>query len=212
MRIIIKFIFKIFAIIMYRPKIVGKENLPKEGGALLCPNHVSNLDAAVIVAMFKRKVNVLAKEELFKNGFLCWIADLFGIYPVKRGKADMQAIKISLTLLKRNEILLMFPEGTRNGMEKGIKPKNGAVLIAATAGKPIIPIGIQGSFKPFTKVIVNIGKPIDYSNLKEEVKDKEQATELTNELMEKIVYLRDQDVKTLKKTKNNVKGGNNGNR
>lgn len=212
MRIIIKFIFKIFAIIMYRPKIVGKENLPKEGGALLCPNHVSNLDAAVIVAMFKRKVNVLAKEELFKNGFLCWIADLFGIYPVKRGKADMQAIKISLTLLKRNEILLMFPEGTRNGMEKGIKPKNGAVLIAVTAGKPIIPIGIQGSFKPFTKVIVNIGKPIDYSNLKEEVKDKEQATELTNELMEKIVYLRDQDVKTLKKTKNNVKGGNNGNR
>ena len=204
MRIIIKFIFKIFAIIIYRPKIVGKENLPKNGGALLCPNHVSTLDAAVIVAMFKRKVNVLAKEELFKNGFLCWIADLFGIYPVKRGKADMQAIKISLTLLKRNELLLMFPEGTRNGMAKGIKPKNGAVLIAATAGKPIIPIGIQGSFKPFTKVIVNIGKPIDYSKLKEEVKDKEQASELTKDLMKEIVHLRDQNVKQLKKnqTKN----------
>jgi 1-acyl-sn-glycerol-3-phosphate acyltransferase len=204
MRVIIKFIFKIFAIILYRPKIVGKENLPKDGGALLCPNHVSTLDAAVIVAMFKRKVNVLAKEELFKNGFLCWIADLFGIYPVKRGKADMQAIKISLTLLKRNELLLMFPEGTRNGMAKGIKPKNGAVLIAATAGKPIIPIGIQGSFKPFTKVIVNIGKPIDYSKLKEEVKDKEQASELTKDLMKEIVHLRDQNVKQLKKnqTKN----------
>lgn len=204
MRVIIKFIFKIFAIILYRPKIVGKENLPKDGGALLCPNHVSNLDAAVIVAMFKRKVNVLAKEELFKNGFLCWIADLFGIYPVKRGKADMQAIKISLALLKRNELLLMFPEGTRNGMAKGIKPKNGAVLIAATAGKPIIPIGIQGSFKPFTKVIVNIGKPIDYSKLKEEVKDKEQASELTKDLMKEIVHLRDQNVKQLKKnqTKN----------
>ena len=204
MRVIIKFIFKIFAIILYRPKIVGKENLPKDGGALLCPNHVSTLDAAVIVAMFKRKVNVLAKEELFKNGFLCWIADLFGIYPVKRGKADMQAIKISLTLLKRNELLLMFPEGTRNGMAKGIKPKNGAVLIAAIAGKPIIPIGIQGSFKPFTKVIVNIGKPIDYSKLKEEVKDKEQASELTKDLMKEIVHLRDQNVKQLKKnqTKN----------
>lgn len=204
MRVIIKFIFKIFAIILYRPKIVGKENLPKDGGALLCPNHVGNLDAAVIVAMFKRKVNVLAKEELFKNSFLCWIADLFGIYPVKRGKADMQAIKISLTLLKRNELLLMFPEGTRNGMAKGIKPKNGAVLIAATAGKPIIPIGIQGSFKPFTKVIVNIGKPIDYSKLKEEVKDKEQASELTKDLMKEIVHLRDQNVKQLKKnqTKN----------
>ena len=102
MRVVIKFIFKIFAIIMYRPKILGKENLPEEGGALLCPNHVHNLDAAIIVAMFKRKVNVLAKEELFKNKFLCWIADLFGIYPVKREKADMQAIKISLKLLKKD--------------------------------------------------------------------------------------------------------------
>lgn len=198
MRVIIKFIFKIFAIIIYRPKILGKENIPAAGGAMLCPNHIHNLDAAVIVAMFNRKVNVLAKEELFKNRFLCWIADLFGIYPVKRGKADMQAIKTSLTLLKKDEILLMFPEGTRNGMAKGIKPKNGAVLIAATAKKPIIPIGIQGNFKPFTKVIINIGKPIDYSNLKEEVKDKEEATKLTQELMQEIVKLRDENIKTLK--------------
>lgn len=201
MRIIIKFIFKIFAIIIYRPKIVGKENLPKEGGALLCPNHVSNLDAAVIVSMFQRKVNVLAKEELFKNKFLCWIADLFGIYPVKRGAADMQAIKISLKILKHDGLLLIFPEGTRNGMAKGVKPKNGAVLIAGTAQKPIIPIGIQGSFKPFTRVIVNIGKPIDCTNLKEEIKDKEQATKLTAELMKTIVDLRDEDTRKKKKLK-----------
>lgn len=194
MRIVIRFIFKIIAIILYRPKIVGKENLPKDTGALLCPNHVHNLDSAVIVAMFKRKVNVLAKEELFKNKFICWIADIFGIYPVKRGKADLQAIKISLKLLKNDELLLMFPEGTRHGLEKGKKPKNGAVLIAATAGKPIIPIGIQGSFKPFTKVIVNIGKPIDYSQYSQEVKDKEQASKLTQELMHKIVELRDEKV------------------
>ena len=191
MRIIIKFLFKIIAIILYRPKIVGKENLPKDTGALLCPNHVHNLDSAVIVAMFKRKVNVLAKEELFKNRSICWLADLFGIYPVKRGKADLQAIKISLKLLKNDELLLMFPEGTRHGLDKGKKPKNGAVLIAATAGKPIIPIGIQGSFKPFRKVIVNIGKPIDYSKYSEEVKEKEQASKLTQELMQEIVSLRD---------------------
>ena len=191
MRVIIKFIFKLIAIILYRPKIVGKENLPKDTGALLCPNHVHNLDSAVIVAMFKRKVNVLAKEELFKNGFIRWIADIFGVYPVKRGRADLQAIKISLKLLKNDELLLMFPEGTRHGLDKGKKPKNGAVLIAATAGKPIIPIGIQGSFKPFRKVIVNIGKPIDYSKYSEEVKEKEQASKLTQELMQEIVRLRD---------------------
>lgn len=192
MRIIIKNIFKLFAIILYRPKIVGKENLPKETGAILCPNHVHAFDSAIIVSMFKRKVNVLAKEELFKNAFIRWLADLFGIYPVKRGKADMQVIKISLKLLKQDELLLIFPEGTRNGLQKGKKPKNGAVLISATSGKPIIPIGIQGSFKPFRKVIVRIGKPIDYSSYKEEVKDKEKSSELTQNLINEIVKLRDE--------------------
>ena len=201
MRIIIKTLFKIIAIILYRPKIVGKENIPKETGALLCPNHVHNLDSAVIVAMLHRKVNVLAKEELFKNKFMCWLADIFGIYPVKRGTADLQAIKVSLRLLKHDEILLMFPEGTRNGMAKGKKPKNGAVLIAATAGKPIIPIGIQGSFKPFRKVIVNIGKPIEYSQYKDGVKDKELATKLTEELMNEVVRLRDENTKLKLKNK-----------
>ena len=84
-------------------------------------------------------------------------------------------------------------------MAKGVKPKNGAVLIAATANKPIIPIGIQGSFKPFTKVIINIGKPIDYSNAREEAKDKEEASKLTRKLMEKIVKLRDEDPKVVKR-------------
>lgn len=199
MREFLKFIFKMLVIIVYRPKVVGKENLPKDTGALICPNHVHNLDSVVVVTMLKRPVRVLAKEELFSNAGLRWLADIFGVYPVKRGKADLQAIKISLKLLKKDEFLLMFPEGTRHGLEKGKKAKNGAVLIAATAEKPIIPIGIQGSFKPFSKVIVNIGKPIDYSKYKEEVKDKEKASELTEGLMKEIVRLRDENTKKLSK-------------
>lgn len=194
MRIFIRFIIKIMVIIVYRPKVIGKENLPKDTGALICPNHVHNFDSAVMVTMIKRPVRVLAKEELFKNGFIRWLAKIFGIYPVKRGKADLQAIKISLKLLKQNELLLMFPEGTRNGMAKGKKAKNGAVLIAATADKPIIPVGIQGSFKPFRKVVVNIGKPIYYSEYKDKIKDKEQASELTEKLMQEIIKLRDEKI------------------
>jgi len=194
MRVFLKFIFKMMVLIVYRPKVVGKENLPKDTGALICPNHVHPFDSVVVVTMLKRPVRVLAKEELFNNVFLRFLAKVFGVYPVKRGKADLQAIKISLKLLKQEEFLLMFPEGTRNGMEKGKKAKNGAVLIAATAEKPIVPVGLQGSFKPFTRVIVNIGKPIDYSQYKDEVKDKEQASKLTEELMNKIVELRDEKI------------------
>lgn len=199
MRVFLKFIFKMMVIIVYRPKVVGKENLPKDTGALICPNHVHNLDSVVVVTMLKRPVRVLAKEELFKNAFLRFLAKVFGVYPVKRGKADLQAIKISLKLLKQDEFLLMFPEGTRNGLAKGKKAKNGAALIAATAGKPIVPIGIQGSFKPFRRVILNIGKPIDFSKYKDEVKDKEEASKLTEELMKEIVKLRDEDIKIVKR-------------
>lgn len=194
MRVFLKFIFKMMVILVYRPKVIGKENLPKDTGALICPNHVHPLDSVVVVTMLKRPVRVLAKEELFKSRALRFLAKVFGVYPVKRGKADLQAIKISLKLLKQDELLLMFPEGTRNGLEKGKKAKNGAVLIAATAEKPIVPIGIQGSFKPFRKVVLKIGKPIDYSEYKEEVKDKEQASKLTQELMDKIVELRNEKI------------------
>ena len=200
MRVFLKFIFKMMVLIVYRPKVVGKENLPKDTGALICPNHVHPFDSVVVVTMLKRPVRVLAKEELFNNVFLRFLAKVFGVYPVKRGKADLQAIKISLKLLKQDEFLLMFPEGTRNGLAKGKKAKNGAVLIAATAEKPIVPIGLQGSFKPFTKVIVTIGKPIDYSQYKDQVKDKEQANPLTEGLMQEIVKLRDEDTKNCQKS------------
>ena len=124
LRFIMKHFFSFLETIVYRPKIVGKENLPKETAALICPNHVHALDSAIIVAKFKRKVNVLAKEELYKNGFIRFIADIFGIYPVKPENKSMETIKISLKLLKNNELLMIFPEGTRNGMAKGVKPKD----------------------------------------------------------------------------------------
>lgn len=192
LRKIIKFIFKISAIIIYRPKVVGKENLPKDTAAIICPNHVHALDSAVIISMNKRKINVLAKEELFKNKFLRFIADLFGIYPVKPDKKSMESIKISLKLLKNNELLMIFPEGTRNGMAKGVKPKDGSVKLAIKANTPIIPVGVQGNFKLFRKVKINIGKPIYYSKYKEEINNKKVLDKLTEDLMKTIVKLRDE--------------------
>lgn len=194
LRKIIKFILKLLVIIVYRPKIVGLENIEEGKGALICPNHVHALDSAVIVLTNKRKINILAKEELFKNGFVRWLADIFGVYPVSRQKKSMESIKISLKLLKNNELLLIFPEGTRNGMAKGVKPKDGAVKLAIKANVPIIPVGIQGSFKVFKKVKVNIGKPIYYSEYKEEINNREKLDELINDLMKKIVVLRDEKI------------------
>lgn len=189
MRIIIKFLYKILSKIIYRVEVIGKENLPKEEAAIICPNHVHFLDGPTLIANSKRKINVLAKEELFKNKFLSNCLRMLGMYPIKRGSADIEAIKVSLKILKNNELLMIFPEGTRNGMAKGVKPKNGAVVMAIKAGVPIIPVGIIGNFKPFRKITIKIGKPIDYSSYKDKVKDKELMTKLTEELMKEIIEL-----------------------
>lgn len=189
-----KFLQKIFwfmTVLAYRIKITGKENIPQEGPALICANHVHAFDSVIIVAHNKRKINVLAKEELFKNGFMRFLAKVFGIYPVKQNSADLGAIKTSLKLLKNKELLLVFPEGTRNGMAKGAPIKNGPMTIAIKAGVPVVPIGIKGTFKPFSKITLKIGKPMYFNDYKDQINDKELITKLTEDLMNEIVRLRD---------------------
>lgn len=193
-RKIVKFILKMLVIIVYRPKTVGIENIEAGKPALICPNHVHGLDSAVIVLTNKRIIRVLAKESLFKNPFLRWLASIFGVYPVKQGNKSIEAMKVSLKLLKNNELLLIFPEGTRNGMSKGVKAKDGAIKLAAKSNTPIIPVGVQGNFKPFRKIKLNIGKPIYYNLSKEDLNNKEKLRELTDELMNKIVKLRDEKI------------------
>lgn len=192
MRIVIKFILKVLEKIIYRVKIIGEENLPKTEAALICGNHIHALDAAIIVCMAKRQIYVLGKEELFDNPILKWLGKIFGVFPVKRDGTDIQAIKISLSLLKNNNLLLIFPEGTRNGLEKGTKLRNGAVNLAIKAKVPIIPVGIKGSFKIFRKVTLKYGKPIYYNDhikTEENIKEKENIDKLTNDLMDTIIKL-----------------------
>ncbi len=191
---IVKGIYKMFALITYRPKIIGKENIPDYGAAIICPNHVHALDSTIIISNTKRRINTLAKEELFKNRFFRWIATLFGIYPVKINSKSMESVKISLKLLKNNELLMIFPEGTRNGLAKGVKPKDGAIKIAIKAKVPIIPVGIIGEFKPFKKVFIKFGKPIDFSKYESEINNKEVLENLTNNLMNEIIKLRDKKI------------------
>ena len=193
-RPIIKNIYKVLMIITYRPKIVGRENLPQDTAAIICPNHVHALDSTVIISMNKRPIKTLAKEELFRNRFFRFIANVFGIYPVKPNSKSMESIKISLKLLKNNELLMIFPEGTRNGIAKGVKPKDGAIKLAIKANVPIVPVGVQGDFKPFRKIKINIGKPIYYSKYKEEINNREVLEQLTENLMKNIVKLRDENI------------------
>ncbi len=183
-RKVVKIILSTAYRIAYRVKITG--DVPKEGAYILCCNHINYLDAAAIVLFNKRKVNFVAKEDLFTHGILMWLGHLFDAIPIKRDMQDIEAMKRFLKVLKNGELLGIFPEGTRKGMEKNMKAKNGAAYMAIKSNVKVIPIGIHGTFKPFSKVYLNYGEPIDLSEYKNQKDKLDEATEL---IMEQIVML-----------------------
>lgn len=177
-KVILSTVYKI----AFRVKITGK--VPESGGYIICCNHINYLDAAAIVLFNKRKVNFVAKEDLFTHGILMWLGHLFDAIPIKRDMQDIDAMKRCLKVLKNGELLGIFPEGTRKGMEKNMKAKNGAAFMAIKSKVKVIPVGIHGTFKPFSKVYVNYGEPIDITNF-----TKENLDEATDIIMNNIVML-----------------------
>ena len=188
-RKIIKAILRTVYRIAFRVKITG--NVPQEGAYIICANHINYLDAAAIVLFNKRKVNFVAKEDLFTHGILFWLGHLFDAIPIKRDMQDIEAMKRCLKVLKNDELLGIFPEGTRKGMEKNGKAKNGAAFMAIRSGVKIIPTGIHGTFKPFSKVYINYGEPIDLSEYKNQ---KDKLDEATDIVMNKIKELSEKEL------------------
>ena len=175
--------------IFYRVKIEGAENVPKDGAFILCGNHIDFMKVPVVVVYCPRKVNFMGKIELFNNPFLARLGKLFDVIPVKRGKQDVDAMKKSLKVLNNKEVLGIFPEGTTKGLEKGVKVKNGAAFMAIRTGKPILPVGVEVTKGPFSKIIVRYGKPLDYSQYKSKTPEKENLDKVTKEMMDTIIKL-----------------------
>ena len=189
---VIKFIVRgalyIWFKLVYRLEINGLENVPKEGPIIFCGNHRSYIDPPLIVATAKRDMKFLAKEELYKNKFLAFLGWAFEAIPVKRDEKDISAIKTSLKDLKEGKCIALFPEGTRNGLEKGEKVKDGVAFFAVRSGAKVVPCGIKGGTKELKKLTISYGKPLDYSKYKGS-KDKDVLDNITKEIMDNIIEL-----------------------
>ena len=188
-RAVIKALIHAFYVVVYRIKKVNFENLPQEGPIIICANHLNYLDALGLVTAINRKVYFVAKEDLFNNGFFNWLAHIFDVVPIKRGMRDMDAMKRCLTILKNGEVLGIFPEGTRRGLERNIKVPNGTAYMAIKTNTQVVPVGIKGSFKPFTRVTLNFGKPIDFSKYNSKNPGKDDLDMATKEIMDNIIML-----------------------
>lgn len=174
--------------IYYQAEIKGLENVPKEGAVIFCGNHKTYLDPPLMVCTAKRDMRFLAKEELTQNPFLNFLGWAFDAIHVKRDEKDITAIKESLKTLKNGQCIALFPEGTRNGIEKGEKVKDGVAFFAVRGGAQVVPCGIKGGTKKNRKVTITYGKPLDYSQYKG-CKDKEVLDKITEEIMKNIIEL-----------------------
>ncbi len=144
---------------LYFYKIIGRENIP-EGAFLLCANHTGLSDPIFLSFPLGLRTNpkprFMAKAELFDNKIVGTMIRWLGGFPIRRGAADIAAIKESLKTLSSGGKLVLFPEGTRNGTDGA---KAGAGMLALRSGCQVVPAYITPGRKPFHRVQIVIGKP-----------------------------------------------------
>jgi 1-acyl-sn-glycerol-3-phosphate acyltransferase len=178
-----KFLVSLMVLLFFPMRITGRENFPKTGPFIVIANHISMLEVFFIAWMlFPLRTVFMAKSELFEHGRLfSWVLKAVGGFPVKRGTADIGAIKKALGVLKAGEVFGIFPEGTRNKKLDGVLQKfnTGVGYIALQSGVPVIPVLFQDTagFKAFRRVRVVVGKPVDLSNLQSQGKINGDLTE-----------------------------------
>ena len=157
---IVKFLVHLVCRIFFFVRVEGKENIPKEGAAILAANHTSFWDAPIILMATKRPMRIMGKAELFEHKLLAPFLRMGGAFPVHRGTTDITAIKTALRTLKDGGLFTIFPTGTRVKAGENADAKAGVALIASKSGAPVIPIALVNGYRLFHRVTIRIGAPL----------------------------------------------------
>ena len=143
--------------------MIGRHNLPQDGQCILCCNHISFNDPLVMIGMTKRKLSFIAKKELFKSKIVAWVLHRMTAIPIDRGAADVGAFRAAMATLKGGGCLGVYVTGHRMKDFDDGAVKAGSALFAHKSGAPVIPVGFKSRYLPFTRIIINIGEPVDLS-------------------------------------------------
>ncbi|CAN5394086.1 hypothetical protein BH10ACT11_BH10ACT11_10310 [soil metagenome] len=160
------------AVFLYRCWSYGGENVPASGGFILAPNHFSNMDHFFAGAYTLRKIQFMAKSQLYANRVLTYIFQHGGVFPVMRGHHDDEAFKTAHAVLDRGGCVGMYCEGGRSRTGTLGEAKPGVGRLALESGMPVVPTAIHGSANArnwkklsFPKVTVQFGEPISFERV-----------------------------------------------
>ena len=184
MRKVIRKIVKVILLLLSRIEIDGKENI-KNGNVVYVCNHQTIFDAAISFAFLPQNTFFMAKKELFKFKPLGALFKAVGVFPVDRSKADLKSIKFACNVLKENNNLLIYPQGTRTKQREVLRQEmhGGTGLIALKQNSTIVPMMFLNMPGLFRKNTLVIGKPMDTSKFKNMKLNSDNLSIFTDELM-----------------------------
>lgn len=157
------------AMLFGRVRIVGAEHVPTEGAFVLAPVHRSNVDFALTSLLTSRPMRYMGKDSIWKSKLLGRFVSMLGAFPVRRGSADRESLRVCLEVVSRGSPVVMFPEGTRRSGPIVEDLFDGPAYVATRAGVPIVPVGIGGSERMMpkgakllrpSKLVLIVGAPI----------------------------------------------------
>lgn len=177
---------------------VGESNIPRKGGVIVAPYHVSHLDPEAVACGTNRMLRFMAKEELFQHKLFGRFIGSIGAFPVKRGEGDTEAIRFAIEAIKGGDAVLIFPEGTR-GDGRVVQPINrGVAMLAKRTGAPVVPVGIVGTHvawprgqKKIRRALTTVayGVPFTYAEVATGESERENRERFATELQVRIAKL-----------------------
>ncbi|MEV7521773.1 lysophospholipid acyltransferase family protein [Streptomyces sp. NPDC091371] len=195
--------------LLFRPRIEGLENIPEEGAAIVAGNHLSFSDHFLMPAILKRRITFLAKAEYFtgpgvKGRLTAAFFRSAGQIPVDRSGKDagQAALREGLGVLAKDELLGIYPEGTRSHDGRLYKGKVGVAAMALRAGVPVVPCAMVGTFEiqppgqkipNIRRVTIRFGRPLDFSRYAGLEGERAVLRAVTDEIMYAILELSGQE-------------------
>jgi 1-acyl-sn-glycerol-3-phosphate acyltransferase len=187
----VRVILTLPTIVLYRTRAIGVENVPVAGPVILTPNHFSQMDHFFTAVYLRRKVQFMAKSQLFTNPAIKFIFKRGGVFPVRRGHHDEEAFKTAHTILDRGGTVLMYAEGGRSRSGDLGEPKRGIGKIALETGVPVVPVAIHGSAHvrgwrrlQFPKVTIQYGEPVTFPAKANPSRDEQQ--QVANQVFDRV--------------------------
>lgn len=178
-----------FVRLLYWFRITGLENIPKDGKAIICCNHIKMLDVVLLVIACPRKICFMAKQELFRNPIVAWFFRRMNAFPVVRGPQSREAIEHAVSLIRDGGILGIFPEGKRCREGRPTKAKSGIAMILSQVDAPVIPAAVyyKDNRRIFARANVGFGAPIPHELLEMKDNSREELRRVSATIMDCII-------------------------